>query len=73
MARSAIAPFSRLRSRVAAIDVDVGGKADLGSPERVIEVDELRVTIGQLLERVASPSSKRNDSPQTQLTSSERR
>ena len=52
MARSAIAPFSRLRSYVAAIDVDVGGKAELGSPEHVVEVDELRVTIGQLLERV---------------------
>jgi signal transduction histidine kinase len=52
MARSAIAPFSRLRSRVAAIDVDVGGKAELGAVEHVIEVDELRATIGHLLERV---------------------
>jgi signal transduction histidine kinase len=52
MARSAIAPFSRLRSRVAAIDVDVGGKAELGAIEHVIEVDELRSTIGHLLERV---------------------
>jgi signal transduction histidine kinase len=52
MARSAIAPFSRLRSRVAAIDVDVGGKAELGAVEHVIEVDELRTTIGHLLERV---------------------
>jgi two-component system OmpR family sensor kinase len=52
MARQAIAPFSRLRERVAAIDVDVGGKADLGSAEHVLEVDELRATIGHLLERV---------------------
>jgi two-component system OmpR family sensor kinase len=52
MAKQAIAPFSRLRSRVAAVDVDVGGKADLGPAEYVIEVDELRATIGHLLERV---------------------
>ena len=49
---SAMAPFSRLRARVAAIDVDVDVKADLGIPEHVIEVDELRGTICHLLERV---------------------
>jgi signal transduction histidine kinase len=52
MARQAIAPFSRLRLRIAAVDVDVGGDADLGAAEHVIEVDELRATIGRLLERV---------------------
>ena len=52
MARQAIAPFSRLRLRIAAVDVDVGGDADLGAAEHVIEVDELRATIGHLLERV---------------------
>jgi signal transduction histidine kinase len=53
MVRSAIAPLSRLRARVATIDVDVGDGADqLGSDERVAEVDELRATIRQLLGRV---------------------
>ncbi|MEY4544355.1 MAG: hypothetical protein RL685_550 [Pseudomonadota bacterium] len=52
MVRSAMAPFSRLRSRVAALDVEAGGKADLGSVEHVVEVDELRSTIEQLLEQV---------------------
>jgi signal transduction histidine kinase len=52
MARSAIAPFARLRARVATLDIDAGGKAELGAMENVIEVDELRATVGQLLERV---------------------
>lgn len=52
MARSAVAPLSRLRSRVAAIDVDLGGEVELGPVEHVTEVDELRATIGQLLQRV---------------------
>lgn len=53
MVRSAIAPLSRLRARLATIDVDVGDGADqLGGDERVVEVDELRGTIRQLLGRV---------------------
>jgi signal transduction histidine kinase len=51
---SVMAPFSRLRARVAAIDVDVDVKSDLGEPEHVTEVDELRATIGHLLERVGT-------------------
>jgi signal transduction histidine kinase len=52
MVRSAMAPFSRLRSRVAALDFDAGGKADLGAVEHVVEVDELRATIEHLLDQV---------------------
>lgn len=52
VARAAIAPFSRLRLEVAAIDVDAGQRAALGPPEEVLEVDELRATIAQLIERL---------------------
>jgi two-component system OmpR family sensor kinase len=54
MARSAIAPFARLQSKVAAIDVDAGAKSDLGAAEHVIEVDALRASVDQLLERVGA-------------------
>ena len=54
MARSAIAPFARLRAKVAAIDVDAGGRSDLGADEHVVEVDELRATVNHLLERVGA-------------------
>ena len=50
VARAAVAPLSRLRERVAAIDVDRSAKADLGSSEGVTEVDELRATLGHLIE-----------------------
>jgi signal transduction histidine kinase len=53
IARAAVAPLARLRARVAAIDVDTGATADLGPIEDVSEVDELRATIGQLIERLA--------------------
>jgi signal transduction histidine kinase len=51
---SVMAPFSRLRARVAAIDVDVDLESDLGAPEHVVEVDELRATIEHLLGRVGT-------------------
>jgi two-component system, OmpR family, sensor kinase len=54
MARSAIAPFARLQSKLAAIDVDAGAKSDLGAVEHVIEVDALRATVEHLLERVGA-------------------
>jgi two-component system, OmpR family, sensor kinase len=54
MARSAIAPFARLQSKVAAIDVDAGGRSDLGAAEHVIEVDELRTSVEHLLDRVGA-------------------
>jgi two-component system OmpR family sensor kinase len=54
MARSALAPFARLQSKVAAIDVDAGAKSDLGAAEHVIEVDALRASVELLLERVGA-------------------
>ncbi len=52
VARWLVAPLSRLRSRIAAIDVATGLPESLGEPERVLEVDALRDTIGQLVVRV---------------------
>lgn len=50
VARAAVAPLSRLRERVAAIDVERSADANLGSSEGVTEVDELRAALGQLIE-----------------------
>jgi two-component system, OmpR family, sensor histidine kinase MprB len=52
VARAAVSPLSRLRAHVAAIDVDAAMRADLGPAERVLEVDELRATISQLMARI---------------------
>ena len=52
MARRAVAPLSRLRARVLAIDTDSAVRADLGPAERVSEVDELRAAIADLSERL---------------------
>lgn len=54
MARAAVMPFSRLRSRLAAIDVNTTIVADLGPDENVDEVDMLRATINQLVDRIGS-------------------
>jgi two-component system, OmpR family, sensor kinase len=54
MARSALAPFARLQSKVAAIDVDAAATSDLGAAEHVIEVDALRSSVEHLLERVSA-------------------
>jgi signal transduction histidine kinase len=54
MARAAVLPFSRLRARLAAIDVNTIIVADLGPDENVEEVDMLRATISQLIDRVGS-------------------
>ncbi|HTV24570.1 MAG TPA: HAMP domain-containing sensor histidine kinase [Polyangiaceae bacterium] len=53
VARGAIAPLTRLRARVAAIDVETSAAADLGPAERVVEVDELRTAMALLIERLA--------------------
>jgi two-component system, OmpR family, sensor kinase len=53
VARAAVAPVSRLGLRVAAIDVNAVQCADLGPSEGVLEVDDLRATIAQLIERLA--------------------
>jgi signal transduction histidine kinase len=53
VARAAVAPLSRLRERVAAIDVDRSSRANLGSNEGVTEVDELRTTLAQLIEKLS--------------------
>lgn len=39
MARAAVAPFARLRTKVAAIDIDAGRASGLGVIEHVVEVD----------------------------------
>jgi signal transduction histidine kinase len=54
VARAAVSPLSRLRARVAAIDVDSVVRADLGPSERVLEVDELRATIEELAARIGA-------------------
>lgn len=52
LSRWLIAPLSRLRIRIAAIDLTTGLPANLGEPEHVVEVDALRETIRQLVVRV---------------------
>lgn len=52
VSRHAVAPLSRLRSRIAELDVDELSQTDLGDAENVIEVDALRDTLGQLVLRV---------------------
>ncbi len=52
LSRYVVAPLTRLRERIAQIDIDAISHADLGPPEHVAEVDALRSTIGQLIVRV---------------------
>jgi signal transduction histidine kinase len=54
VARAAVAPLSRLRAHVAAIDVHAVAHAELGPDEQVLEVDELRATIAQLISRIGA-------------------
>lgn len=52
VSRYAVAPLLRLRSRIAALDIDELSQADLGRTENVLEVDALRETVGHLILRV---------------------
>lgn len=52
ISRLVIAPLSRLRLRIAQLDVDAISSAQLGPSELVVEVDALRDTIGHLVVRV---------------------
>lgn len=52
VARGAIAPLSRLRSRLAGVDAATCARVDLGPPEKVLEVDELRGTLSELIDRL---------------------
>lgn len=54
LSRHAIAPLTRLRKRIADLDVRSVADADLGSDEGVVEVDGLRRAISELIERVDS-------------------
>jgi signal transduction histidine kinase len=52
IARRLVGPLTRLRQRISEIDVEALSRADLGADEHVAEVDALRRTIAQLIERV---------------------
>jgi two-component system, OmpR family, sensor kinase len=52
LSRFIIAPLSRLRAQIAALDVDALSRAHLGENEHISEVDALRDTMGQLIQRV---------------------
>lgn len=52
ISRVVVAPLTRLRERIAQLDVDTISPADLGREDDVVEVDALRSTIGQLIVRV---------------------
>lgn len=52
IARRLVGPLTRLRQRIAEIDVEALSRADLGAEENVAEVDALRRTLAQLIERV---------------------
>ncbi len=47
-----VSPLSRLRARLAEVEVEALSRADVGEPEGVAEVDALRDAIGQLIVRV---------------------
>lgn len=52
ISRAAIAPLARLRSQLSTVDVEGGAAPDLGPLELVLEVDQMRETVEQLLARV---------------------
>jgi len=52
IARHVVAPLTRLRERIAELDVGAISNADLGADEHIAEVDALRGTLRQLIVRV---------------------
>lgn len=52
ISRRVVAPLTRLRERIAKLDLDAISQADLGAEEHIAEVDALRAAIGQLMSRV---------------------
>ncbi len=54
ISRRVVAPLTRLRERIALLDVETMSAGDLGPDEHTAEVDELRHTIRQLIVRVES-------------------
>lgn len=52
ISRRIVAPLTRLRERIAQLDIDALAASSLGSEEHIAEVDALRTTIEQLIERV---------------------
>lgn len=52
VSRRLVAPLTRLRERIAQLDVDALTQASLGDEEHIAEVDALRTTIVQLIVRV---------------------
>jgi two-component system OmpR family sensor kinase len=52
ISRHVVAPLTRLRERIAQLDIDALEGATLGSEEGIVEVDALRRTIEQLIVRV---------------------
>lgn len=52
IARFVVGPLTRLRERIAELDVDTTSHAELGPPEQVVEVDALSNTIAQLIVRI---------------------
>lgn len=47
-----VAPLTRLRERIAQLDIDALSDADLGVEEHIVEVDALRSTIKRLIARI---------------------
>lgn len=52
VSRRVVAPLTRLRERIAQLDVESLTEASLGAEEHIAEVDALRLTIRQLIGRV---------------------
>lgn len=52
VSRRIVAPLTRLRERIAQLDIDALAASSLGSEEHIAEVDALRSTIEQLIARV---------------------
>ena len=52
ISRLTIAPLSRLRARLALLNIDGGQAREFGPVENVLEVDQLQTTIEQLFQRV---------------------
>lgn len=52
ISRYVTAPLTRLRERIAGLDVDSISEASIGPSEQIAEVDALHATIGQLVLRV---------------------
>lgn len=52
LAATVVAPLSALEARVASVDANMLGSADLGPPSSIVEVDSLRERIIMLVQRV---------------------